>query len=130
MVVVFNWVLLALTGGLSYLLYKAGKENESLRADGLEANNVILRLRAEVKKLSESLNTAGERNKELKQELEDCKKREQNRKERELRKSIHRQNDAIKQAMEEAKERKAKLAKRKRKFVKPHAINPHNPKKN
>ncbi len=111
---------------LCYILYKAGKENESLRADCLEAQNTIFRLRHQNKELSESLNLAGERNNELKQELEDYKKREERRKERELRKSIQRQNDAIKQAMEEEKERKAKHP---RKKIRPLHGAVHNPQK-
>ncbi len=125
------------------LLNKAGQEVQHLRADNLEAKNTILRLRTEVKRLSEILNLAGERNKGLEAELAKARhdlairttqlteahKREERRKERELRKSMQRQNELIKKEMEEEKERKAKFAKRKRKFVKPHAINPHNPQK-
>ncbi len=81
--------------------------------------------KANAKDLYASISDWAKRYAELESQLEDIKKRQARRRERELKKSVQRQNDAIKQAMKKEEERKAKIQARKKALKPQGAV--HNP---
>ncbi len=116
-----------------YLLKLASKRITGWRKQNMKLRNELRVIKGEAKFEREYSRTMTNRFNEMKAkvtaleaELSEYKKREERRKERELRKSIQRQNDAIKQAEQEAKERKAKHPRRK---IRPLHGAVHNPKK-
>ncbi len=107
---------------LDYYKHKA-KELEAQIAGLAEAN---AQHKANARDLHQTISDWSKKYALLEQELSKMKAQ---RREAKLRKSVLWQNAQVKKAQAEEQKRQEELAERKRKFVKPHAINPHNPQK-